>query len=245
CGALESNVRCGTCGSARLRAVVIGANRTAEELGRAFTGYPIRTSGGKEVLATVTAQPALVVATPGAEPVADGGYGAALLLDGWALLGRQDLRAAEEALRRWMAAAALVRPAAEGGRVVVGADSGLAPAQALIRWDPGWHAARELADRTELGFPPAMRMASVQAGPKALAAHLLELSLPESAEVLGPVPVDSARSVADGELQRALIRVPRADGRALAGALSAAQARRSARKDPEQVRVQLDALDLI
>ncbi|GAB4929142.1 hypothetical protein MAHJHV33_48240 [Mycobacterium avium subsp. hominissuis] len=38
--------------------------------------------------------PALVVATPGAEPRARGDYGAAWLLDTWALLGRQDLRAA-------------------------------------------------------------------------------------------------------------------------------------------------------
>ena len=53
----------------------------------------------------------IVVATPGAEPLADGGYGAALLLDAPALLARQDLRAGEEALRRWMNAAALVRPA--------------------------------------------------------------------------------------------------------------------------------------
>ena len=56
--------------------------------------------------------------------MADGGYAAALLLDGWALLGRPDLRAAEETLRRWLAAAALVRPAPAGGRVVVLADVG-------------------------------------------------------------------------------------------------------------------------
>ena len=60
-------------------------------------------------------RPAVVVATPGAEPAAPGGYGAALLLDGWALLGRQDLRAAEDTLRRWMAAAALVRTRGDGG----------------------------------------------------------------------------------------------------------------------------------
>ncbi|MGH3517902.1 MAG: primosomal protein N' [Haloechinothrix sp.] len=244
CGVPESNFRCGTCGSVRLRAVVIGARRTAEELGRAFAGHPVRTSGGKEVLAKVDGRAALVVATPGAEPVADGGYGAALLLDGWALLGRQDLRAAEETLRRWMAASALVRPASQGGRVVVGADGGLAPVQALVRWDPAWHAERELADRAELGFPPAVRMAGVQARPDALAALLLELALPESAEVLGPVPVDSARP-GDDELERALIRVPRTDGRALAATIAAAQARRSARKDPDQVRMQLDPLDLI
>ena len=58
------------------------------------------------MVSAVAADPVVVVATPGAEPPAAGGYGAALLLDGWALLGRQDLRAAEDTLRRWMAAAA-------------------------------------------------------------------------------------------------------------------------------------------
>ena len=73
----------------------------------------VRTSGGGEVLAAVPAGPSLVVCTPGAEPVAEGGYGAVLLLDAWAALSRPDLRAGEEALRRWFAAAALARPAAE------------------------------------------------------------------------------------------------------------------------------------
>ena len=79
---------------------------------------------------SVGPEPALVVATPGAEPVAEGGYAAALLLDGWALLDRADLRASEETLRRWLAAAALVRPGGEGGRVVVMADSGHRAVQA-------------------------------------------------------------------------------------------------------------------
>lgn len=52
-----------------------------EELGRAFPGVPVRTSGREEVLATVPGGAGLVIATPGAEPVADGGYGAVLLLD--------------------------------------------------------------------------------------------------------------------------------------------------------------------
>ena len=44
------------------------------------------------------AGPALVVATPGAEPRVEGGYGAAVLLDAWALLQRPDLRAVEDTL---------------------------------------------------------------------------------------------------------------------------------------------------
>ena len=76
-----------------------------------FPGIRVRTSGGGEILDTVPSEPAIIVSTPGAEPVADGGYGAALLLDSWALLGRPDLRAVQNALRLWIGAAGLVRPA--------------------------------------------------------------------------------------------------------------------------------------
>jgi primosomal protein N' len=237
CGVPDTAFRCGACGSRRLRAIVVGAKRTAEELGRAFADVPVLGSGASEVLAEVEDRAALVVATPGAEPVARGGYGAALLLDGWALLGRADLRATEEALRRWMAAAAMVRPASAGGRVVVLAESALVPVQALVRWDPVWHARQELAGRTELGFPPAVRMASVDGSADALATFLDELDLPPTGEILGPVPL--------GDKERALVRASRADGRALAAALTTAQHVRTARKEPDPIRVRLDPLELI
>ena len=115
CGIADANHRCTVCGSRTLRAVVIGAHRTAEELGRAFPGVPVHTSGGATVLDSVASGASLVISTVGAEPSTPGGYGAALLLDGWALLGRADLRAAEETLRRWMTAGALVRAGAAAG----------------------------------------------------------------------------------------------------------------------------------
>ncbi|SIR76556.1 primosomal protein N' [Micromonospora avicenniae] len=237
CGRVAAAYTCPECGGRRLRAAVTGARRTAEELGRAFPGVPVRTSGRDEVLATVPGGAGLVIATPGAEPVAEGGYGTVLLLDSWALLTRADLRAGEEALRRWLTAAALARPAGAGGRVVVVADGALAPVQALLRWDAGWFAARELAERRELGFPPAVRMASVTGLPAAVADLLDEARLPDDAEVLGPVP-------ADGERERMLVRVPRARAAALAGALHAAVGARSARKAADPVRLQVDPLDL-
>ena len=116
---------------------MIGARRTAEELGRAFPEIPVRTSGRDEVLAEVPAAAAVVVATPGAEPVAEGGYGAVLLLDTWALLTRADLRAGEEALRRWMTAAALAQPGGAGGRVVVVADGSAARCPGAAALGPG------------------------------------------------------------------------------------------------------------
>ncbi|MGH3224122.1 MAG: primosome assembly protein PriA, partial [Streptosporangiaceae bacterium] len=240
CGALAADWSCLRCGSDRLRALVTGAARTAEELGRAFPGVPVRTSGGQHVLATVPDSPALVIATPGAEPVAQQEYAAALLLDGWALLGRPSLRAAEEAVRRWLNAAALVRP---GGQIVVLAEAALPAVQALVRWDPVHFSERELAERAELGFPPAVRMAAVSGTSGAVAELLSVASFPAGAEVLGPVPVEPAAGDTEPQ-QRVLIRVPRSTGAALAQALHAAQAVRSARKDGGGVRVQLDPAEV-
>jgi len=246
CGALAADWTCSRCGSGRLRALVTGAARTAEELGRAFPGVPVRTSGGQHVLAAVPAEPALIIATPGAEPVAAEGYAAALLLDGWALLGRASLRAAEETLRRWLNAAALVRPA---GSVVVLAEASLPAVQALIRWDPVGFAERELAERAELGFPPAMRMAAITGSSAAIADFVGSVGLPARAEILGPVPAEPG-SAANGAgpdpepQERALIRISRTEGLALARALHAAQAARSARKDGAAVRVQLDPAEV-
>jgi primosomal protein N' (replication factor Y) (superfamily II helicase) len=257
CGALAADWVCARCGSGQLRALVTGAARTAEELGRAFPGVPVRTSGGPHVLAAVPAEPALVIATPGAEPVAQGGYAAALLLDGWALLGRPSLRAAEEALRRWLNAAALVGP---GAPVVVLAEATLPAVQALIRWDPVTFSERELAERAELGFPPAVRMASVTGAPEAVSDFVGAVGLPDRAQVLGPIPLEGAGGVRGGgqpprdqggsggdrppEASRALIRIGRRDGLELARALHAAQATRSARKDGGAVRVQLDPAEV-
>jgi primosomal protein N' (replication factor Y) len=215
---------------------------------------PVRTSGAGSVLATVQDAPALVVATPGAEPVAAGGYAAALLLDGWVLLGRADLRAAEEALRRWINAAALVRDARSGGRLVVMADSAAPAVQALVRWDPIGFAERELAERAELGFPPAMRVAGLSGTSAAIADLLSIAQLPAGAVVLGPVPAVQAAAAAEQggtpgapdepDQARALVRVPRAQGPALATALRVAAGVRSARKSPDPVRIQIDPHDL-
>ncbi|MGQ0483082.1 MAG: primosomal protein N' [Pseudonocardia sp.] len=248
CGAPESAFRCPACGSRRPRATVVGAGRTAEELGRAFPGVTVRASGGgAQVHAEVPAGPALVVATPGAEPWVAGteggaGYGAALLLDGWALLSRPDLRVAEETLRRWLSAAALVRPLEAGGRVVVAAAPELAVVQALVRWDPVGHADAELTARAEVGFPPAVRMAAVDGGPGAVAELVAAADLPAAAEVLGPVELAPTASGAARE--RALVRVPTALGRELAAALAAAQAARTARKAADPVRVRLDPQEI-
>ena len=249
CGREQAALRCTRCGSDAVRAVVVGARRTAEELGRAFSGTTVVTSGGDNMVSTVSGDPALVVATPGAEPVAAGGYGAALLLDAWALLGREDLRAAEDTLRRWMAASTLVRCRDDGGVVVAVAESAVSTVQALIRWDPVGHAEAELDGRDEVGLPPGVHMAAIDGAPEAVAAMLETAQLPDSAELLGPVDLPSGARrppgvPASGPVNRMLVRVPRNEGLALAAALRRATGVLSARHDQQPVRVQIDPLHI-
>jgi primosomal protein N' (replication factor Y) len=249
CGRADPAPRCARCGSDAVRAVVVGARRTAEELGRAFPDTPVITSAGEAMVSEVADRPALVVATPGAEPRASGGYGAALLLDSWALLGRQDLRAAEDTLRRWMAAAALVRARDDGGVVTVVAEAAVPTVQALIRWDPVGHAEAELAARAEVALPPSVHMAALDGAAEAVAALLDEVRLPDSAELLGPVPLPSGArrppgTPADVAVTRMLVRASREQGLALAGELRRGVAVVSARQTHEPVRVQIDPLQI-
>ncbi|BAS09125.1 putative primosomal protein N' [Arthrobacter sp. Hiyo4] len=160
CSTPAPDWRCAHCSGHKLRKGATGVLRTAEELGRAFPGTTVITSSGGNIKASVSSAKALVVATVGAEPVAEGGYAAALLLDGDSLLRRENLRAGEDTVRRWFNAAALVRPASDGGLVVITATESVAVG-ALLRWDPAGYSRRELELRMELQLPPAVRIASV------------------------------------------------------------------------------------
>ncbi|RHW24364.1 primosomal protein N' [Nocardioides immobilis] len=228
---------CAECGGRGLRAPVIGDARTADELGRAFAPVPVVTSSGDRIRATVDAERRIVVATPGAEPVAEEGYAVVVLLDTWLLLARDSMRAAEESLRRWSNAVALLRP---GGRALAVGDPGEPALQALVRWDQPGFAGREAEERREARLPPATRVAVLRAAPGALDDALTLLALPEHGDVLGPLaPLPGA---ADDE-ERAVVRVPRAEGAALSAALGELQRVRSARKlDP--VRIQVDPTEI-
>jgi len=233
CGTVVDAWACAVCGHRGLRAPVVGERRTAEELGRAFASTPVVASGGDHVVASVPARPAIVVATPGAEPVADGGYAAVVVLDTWLALARPDLRTEEEALRRWCGAAGLVAP---GGSVVVVGDPSLPVVQALVRWDPAGFARREAAARGEAHLPPASRLATITGEPGAVDDALTLLDRPPGTEVLGPVEVDDGAS-------RVVVRVPRIHGLALSRALGEVQRVRSARK-LDAVRIQVDPVTL-
>jgi len=262
CGALAGGWSCAECHWTGLRSVRVGSQRTAEELGRAFAGVPVQVSGAAAaggVLGAVSARPALVVATPGAEPVAEGGYAAALLLDAAVSTAHVGLDVAQDALARWLAAAALVRPATAGGQVLLVGDAAPAPTNALVRWDPALLADRELDERAELALPPAVRVAAVTGDRPAVAAVLGRVELARPDAVLGPVEVPAAPRgrgavepgdapapvMVDAPPVRAVVRVPVRDGRRLARELAASLAVRSARREPGSVRVELDPREIL
>ncbi|WP_199424036.1 primosomal protein N' [Actinotalea solisilvae] len=252
CGRLATAWRCPACSGTTLRSVRVGSGRTAEELGRAFPGVPVRVSGAATgVLAQVPDRPALVVATPGAEPRAAGGYAAAVLLDAAVVTSRAGLEVAVDALRTWMGAAALVRPAGEGGRVLLVGDAAPQPSQALVRWDPAHLAERELVERAELGLPPAVHMVALEGPRDAVEALLARLALPDGAVVLGPLAVEGAapaEAVLDPETRRpvrALVRSPWPVAARTTAAVAAAVATRSARREAGPVRVVAEPLEVV
>ncbi|HWM34314.1 MAG TPA: primosomal protein N', partial [Pseudolysinimonas sp.] len=153
CGAIEGSWRCPHCAGTRLQTSGAGTRRTADELGRAFPGTLVVVSDGERPLTGVPDRPALVIATRGAEPLADGGYRAVLLLDGERMVARESLRVAEDVLRWWSDAAAL---AADDARVILVGVGG-ALATALASWTQPEYAHAELADRRPLRFPPLVR----------------------------------------------------------------------------------------
>ncbi|WP_146361861.1 primosomal protein N' [Arthrobacter yangruifuii] len=263
CGRPEPMWHCGNCGGTHLRGSTAGAGRTAEELGRAFPSTTVISSAGDHIRTEVPDAPALVVATPGAEPVAAGGYAAAILLDGNAMLSRESLRAGEDTLRRWFTAAALVRPAAEKGLVVVTADDSSTVGH-LLRWDPASAAERELELRRELGLPPAVRYAELTGSREGLDAFVTRLGLPEGVRAVGPAPLAAPSAAppgaggtrrdgppSEGQLGgaggrfRTLLFFPYAAAPGITAALRSTKAAASARRTGDPVYIRVDGTDVL
>ena len=223
CGVPATNWQCKVCGDTNLRAVAIGVERTAEEFGRAFASTQIIWSQSAAMRRTVGASPALVIATPGAEPVADGGYAAVIILDARGQLQRPQLQATVEAARRWFGAALLARPRAP---LVITADTAEPVVQALIRWDAPGFAQRELADRVGAGLLPSTRMAVLSGASTDISDALSMLTVDH--RVLGPT---------DGSC---IVVVRRELGSVLSEQLRAISAARATKSAGKPVNVVLD-----
>jgi primosomal protein N' (replication factor Y) len=233
CGHLAAGWRCSHCEATTLRVVTVGTGRTAEELGRAFPGSRVIVADGEHTVQTIGPEPALVIATRGAEPIPRNGYTAILLLDGERMLARESLRVGEDCLRWWANAAALAAP----GASVMLAGVGGALAHALNTWQPGPYAAAELADRRQLRFPPAVRVASVTGTDAEVATAIESLAELPGLDVLGPVshePSGPGQKSGGPALVRAIVRFGYPLGDEVARTLKAAIVRNAAsRRKPK------------
>jgi primosomal protein N' (replication factor Y) len=160
----------------------------------------VRSDGENRVL-EVSSKPALVIATRGAEPLAEGGYRAALLLDGAAMLSRESLGALEDSLHAWERAISLVHSTG----VAYLMDVTDAPALAVASGRYEHLLAHELSERSALRLPPAIRLASVS-GPPHLVVQVRERmgEMFPAVDVLGPVDMG-------GGSIRIIVRFPYAD----------------------------------
>lgn len=211
CGRQAHSWACPKCASARVRMASSGSERTADELGRAFPGVRVIVADGEHPVLHVDARPALVVATRGAEPIAEGGYRAVVLLDGDRMLLADELRIGESCLRWWSNAAALAAPRAPVH--LVGVTGSVA--RALATWTQPAYARAELADRAPLRMPPTVRVAALEGSLAAVdgAIATLRADVPslDAEAVLGPVATASG--------VRALVRFDYAHGQAVAESL--------------------------
>lgn len=215
--------RCPKCSGTHLRSVRVGSARTAQEIARAIGGVSVlESSASHRITRPISRKNVVVVATAGAEPPADGGYAAGVILDARSIASRPELWAPQEAMRRWLNAFALLAPRASA--LLVGQIE-QAMGQDLIRWDPVDYAQRLLDEREALGFFPAKTIISLDGA----ASDVRQIVGQVDAEFLGTV---EHRPAGEGQevTVRTLIRVANEDAGRLTGQLADIQRTRASRK---------------
>ena len=149
---------CQYCSGREIRFQSVGDLRIVEELGKAFPNQKILSSNADHRLLTIKAEPAIVISTPGAEPLAPSGYSAAVSLNSSLILNRASLDAEEQARRRWFELGTLLSP---GGVLIIDSELSNRNMQALLRWNSMDVAIRELEERRAVGLPPSTRVVEI------------------------------------------------------------------------------------
>jgi primosomal protein N' (replication factor Y) len=190
CSTTFSAWKCKWCNEDKLVLLGRGAIRHAEEIGRAFPGYPVINSDADTPVKEVTGKSSLVIATQGMAPRCEGGYSAAVLLEGGSFFSYSDLRGQERSREAFFEAAGQVK---SGAPVLVAIDSSHPINAALASWNPAHMYKRELADLESLDLPPFTRSLTVDlvtseasTVAEGFKKALLDSRIPASTKVLGP-----------------------------------------------------------
>lgn len=151
CNLRYQNWKCGWCGDGRIFLHSRGIERFAEEIGRSFPNNLVIQSSASDPRVSVTDEPALVISTPGVEPVANRGYAAVVLLQVDRFLSSTASNGVERAYANLFAASALV---SQSGVVAIVHEDGAAITSALTTWNPATISKREIEQRIQLKLPP-------------------------------------------------------------------------------------------
>jgi primosomal protein N' (replication factor Y) len=198
CGTAFATWKCSYCDRDKQYLAGRGIDRAAEEISRAFPGFPVVISSGDVIKESVDSKPALVLSTPGAQPYVNGGYSAVVVLDAIRFFSHTDINGQERARELLFETASMVNV---DGQVLLVLDDSHPIVAAIARWNIAPLLKRELAERGELMLPPSVTSAVLvtdQAAAPAIVSGLkkaLEDSrLPSSTRIFGPTLLPKAQA---------------------------------------------------
>jgi primosomal protein N' (replication factor Y) len=208
CGTGFPQWRCSFCQRDKKYLAGRGIDRAAEEISRAFPGFPVVISAGDVIKERVESKPSLVLSTPGAQPLVDGGYAAVVVLDVTRFFSHTDINSQERARELVLESSSLI---GTSGKVLLVIDDSHPIVAAVARWNIAPMLKRELSERFELNLPPTVTSAvlvldasaatSISAG---LNKAMSEGRLPPSTRIFGPTLLPKGQAkivihVASGE----------------------------------------------
>jgi primosomal protein N' (replication factor Y) len=151
CSKRYQNWKCGWCGEARVFLASRGIERFTEEIGRSFPNQLVIQSTANDPSDYVGNEPALVISTPGVEPIAESGYAAVVILQVDRFLSSSASNGIERAYANFFAASALL---SDSGVMALVHDDGAPIISALTTWNPATISKREIEQRVSLQLPP-------------------------------------------------------------------------------------------
>ncbi len=190
CSKKYQNWKCGWCGEARVFLASRGIERFAEEIGRSFPNQMVIQSTANDPRDFVGNESALVISTPGVEPIAEIGYAAVVVLQVDRFLSSSASNGIERAYANFFAASALL---SDSGVIALVHDDGAPIISALTTWNPATISKREIEQRVSLQLPPITNAVLVLADStelvrlkSALESAKQESRAPNSLRVYGP-----------------------------------------------------------
>jgi len=151
CSTEDKNWKCKWCSGTNRYAAARGIDRFHEEIGRAFPNLAIQLSNSPNILEEISPKTRIVIATPGAIPVAMDGYSSIVILEGQRFLASGSSTYEEMVYESFFDSAAKVK---RNGNVLVVLDSSHPLISSITRWNPSVLVKKILRENNDALLPP-------------------------------------------------------------------------------------------